>query len=45
MGATGLAFVVFSPTPAVLWGLGTALGFPAAVSAASDGSRWTVRRR
>jgi fucose permease len=43
LGASGLAVVIFSPGAApagiavVLWGLGTALGFPLALSAAGDG--------
>ncbi|WP_016909061.1 MFS transporter [Streptomyces xiaopingdaonensis] len=41
--SVGLALVVFSPVPlvagaaVVLWGLGTSLGFPVAISAAGDG--------
>ncbi|MDF3307934.1 MFS transporter [Rhodococcus sp. T2V] len=43
LGAGGLAVVIFSPgavsagISVVLWGLGTALGFPLAISAAGDG--------
>jgi MFS family permease len=42
VGAAGLALVIFVDSPAlavaavVLWGLGTALGFPLAISAAGD---------
>lgn len=50
LAATGLLIVIFVPNPyvamggAVLWGLGSALGFPVGMSAAADDPRTAAAR-